>query len=191
MMEINDVNTSALSWKQPNAFRRAFELCWHDDVLATMEWEKPSGSLAVVRSAEGRWTLKRSGFLSPKVTARVAGTDKEAASFRPNWRGEGVLELDESRRFYWVQNDPYWGSRWAFRDELHRPILTVTLNDGLHNILKYEAFVDIDDAVARMPGLSLMAAMGWYVMVLSSGESPQDDEPAADHAFKGLMPCRQ
>ena len=91
MRAIRDITEQGLHWTQPSTFNREYELRAGDEVVATLGWQKTGGSLALARSTEGNWTFKRSGFLSPRVTVRLAGSETEVAVFKPSWRGEGTL----------------------------------------------------------------------------------------------------
>jgi hypothetical protein len=67
------VDATALRWLRIGERPLRFELRAGDALLARLEWQKDSGSLAVATGAEGAWQLKRSGFLNPHVTVRRAG----------------------------------------------------------------------------------------------------------------------
>ena len=60
----------------------AYQLLVGNQHFATMAWQRGSGSIAAVDSSEGRWTLKRRGFLWPGITVRDAATRQELAVLR-------------------------------------------------------------------------------------------------------------
>src|SRR5438445_8993602 len=117
---IRECANQSLKWTQPSAFQREYELRAGDDLLATLRWQKTFGSLAVAASADGTWTFKRSGFLSPKVIVRVPGSESDVAVLQPSWRGEGMLQGPEGRRYQWL-NTSFWCSEWAFANEASDP----------------------------------------------------------------------
>jgi hypothetical protein len=71
------VDRSTLRWLRAEQDRHEFQLAAEDDVVATLRWKSTVGSLAVAESAQGRWTLKRTGFLNPAIGLREADTGKD------------------------------------------------------------------------------------------------------------------
>ena len=71
MKSLRKVGAFALEWSQTSVMSQSYELRGDDQVVATLEWEKLIGSLATARTADGAWTFKRSGFLTPMVTVRA------------------------------------------------------------------------------------------------------------------------
>jgi hypothetical protein len=167
MRTIRDVAGEALRWAQPSAFKREYELRAGDEALATLRWQKTFGSLAVAASADGAWTFKRSGFLSPKVTVRRPGAEAEVAVLKPGWRGEGTLELAAGRRYQW-RNTSFWRSEWAFTDEAGEPLVQFTPEFAF---FKQAAEVKVETRAGSIPDLSLLTLLGWYLMVLMSEDA--------------------
>ena len=97
MKPIRGVAGQPLRWTQPTLLKREYELHAGDEVVATLRWQKTFGSLALAEAADGTWTFKRSGFLRPKITVRVPGSETEVAVFKPAWGGEGTLRLSAGR----------------------------------------------------------------------------------------------
>ena len=162
MQSIRKLAPATLNWVQPKAMKREFELRSKDELFGALRWEKACGSLALAVSADGQWTLKRSGFLNPRVTARLAGSDQDIAVFRPSWTGSGVLELGNGRRFRWVDVN-FWRTEWVFRSEAGEDLVRFKSKDGL---LKLKMQVELAPAAKGLPEVSLLAALGMYLLYL-------------------------
>ena len=68
-------------WHQPQALNRFHQMTVDGREAATLRFVKNwGGSLATAECAQGRWTFKRSGFLSPRITVReCGGVDRDLA----------------------------------------------------------------------------------------------------------------
>lgn len=155
---------------QPHAMARTFELKDGEDVVAELEWKKMFGTLAEGKSEDGSWTFKREGFLSPRVTVRVAGSEDNLATFKPNWKGEGDLEFADGRKFRWAQID-FWGNQWAFISENREPVVRFKPMGGFKSLFKYQSNVEIAEASVKLTELPLLALLGWYIMILMVDDS--------------------
>ena len=136
-------------------------------MLATLRWQKAFGSLALAETASGTWTFKRSGFLRPKVTVRVPGSETEVAVFTAGWGGEGTLSLPNGRSYHW-QSTNFWQSKWAFTDEAGEPLVQFKAEFAF---FKLSAEVNVKPGAVALPDLSLLAVLGWYLMVLLSDDT--------------------
>jgi hypothetical protein len=167
MKTIRDVLEQPLLWTQPSAFQRVFELHAGDDVVGTLRWQKAFGSLALAESSDGVWSFKRSGFLRPKVTVRVPGSETECAAFKPSWGGEGVLRFSDGRCYQW-QHTSIWRSEWAFVNDASKPLVHFKPELAY---FKHAADVTIEPRAVSNPDLSLLTLLGWYLMVLMAEDS--------------------
>jgi hypothetical protein len=154
-------------WVQPDVMDRRYELRAGDAVLGTLCWENLWGSLAKGETAEGRWTLKRAGFLRPRVTVRVAGSDAQAALVTLHWDGNGDVNLADGREFRWTRMS-FWHSEWAFTTTGGEPLLVFRPKFAM---MRSEAEIDIEAQALSSPELSLLALLGWYLMVLINEET--------------------
>jgi hypothetical protein len=154
-------------WVQPDVIHRRYELRASDAVLATLHWENPWGSLATGVTSEGRWTLKRAGFLRPRVTVRVAGSDADAAIVTLHWGGTGDVRLADGHEFRWTHIS-FWHSEWAFTSTSGEPLLVFKPNFAL---MRMEAEIEIRGQSLSLPELSLLALLGWYLMILIHEET--------------------
>jgi hypothetical protein len=168
MRAIREVTQQALRWSQPSTFKREYELRAGDEVLATLRWQKPFGSLALAESTDGTWTFKRSGFFSPNVTVRVPGSETEVAVFKPGWRGtEGTFRFSDGRCYQWL-NTSFWSSEWIFAKEGGEPLIHFKPEFAF---FKQAAEVKVEPGAVPVPDLSLLTVLGWYLLILLSEDS--------------------
>jgi hypothetical protein len=167
MRAIHEVAAQTLRWTQPSALSREYELHAGDEVLATLRWQKTFCSLALAESADGAWTFKRSGFLSPKVTVRVPGSDTEVGVLKPGWRGEGTLRLADGRGYQWV-NTSFWRSEWAFANESGESLIHFKPEVAF---IKQAAEVKVEPRAVAVSDLPLLTVLGWYLILLLSEDA--------------------
>jgi hypothetical protein len=167
MKALRDLVGLELGWAQPERFRRRFELRQEADLVATLEWEKAFGSLATATAADGRWTFKRGGFLSPHVTVRDAGSDSNLAVFRPGWTGSGAVEHASGRRFLWTSAN-FWSTQWEWRLPDGTGLLTFR---RLSVLARMEGQLQVAPVSASIPEAALLACLGWYLLILQSEDA--------------------
>src|ERR1039457_7428043 len=68
--------------------------------IATLRFESSCGSLATGECGQARWTFKRTGFLSPKISVREAGSETNIALFTPGWMGSGWVVFSSGRHYH-------------------------------------------------------------------------------------------
>jgi hypothetical protein len=132
--------------------------------VATLTWAKSRGSLATGESAEGDWTLKRLGFLRPRVTVREAGSDTDLAVLSMNWVGEGAVVFSDGETFQFERSG-FWHPQWSMSDSRGGRLLLLKPDVGWK---KKKADVQIEDAPTPSKRISLLAILGWYVLILIS-----------------------
>ena len=121
MKSLIEIAERQLSWTQPNAFKRNYELRAGDDVAATLDFKSSFGSFATGRSGDGCWTFKRVGFWQTRATIRECERGTEIGSFKNNtWKGGGTLELPDGRRYLATTN--IWQTKLEFQTESETPI---------------------------------------------------------------------
>ncbi len=151
MRLIQEAADQELIWRQPRAMKVHYELRAGDEVLATLEWENAwGGTLAAARTAEGEWTFKRSGFWRPRIGVRPVGSDRDVATFVPDWMGNGILTVEGERTFRWVGKG-FWGLEklWQEREDAP-PLLGFKRVGGL----KSEARVVLSPVAAALPEIA-------------------------------------
>jgi hypothetical protein len=162
MVPIDPRQLSGLEWTQPGAFSRHYELRSGDAVLATLDFVKAFGSLARAETADKAWTFKRSGFFSPRVTARIEDQEMDIATYVPNWSGtKGEFTLPGGRRFL-LKSTNFWGSEWTVSQEPGEVLLRFHAGGVLHHGAK----VDVEPAGRSLADLALLLTLAWYVLTL-------------------------
>jgi len=160
---------SRLSWSQPKALQRTFELREGKRLLGTLSFLKSTGSLAEASMESGDWTFKRVGFLRPRVTVRCRGQETDLAVYHPNgWGSEGDLQLAADRIYAWKPAN-FWATKYNFVDGAGKTI--VAFKPGAEenkwsDLFKFQALVEIDPSASRLEELPLLASLGWYLMIL-------------------------
>lgn len=93
-MKTLPANANEYRWSTRVSPDRCYELRAGDEVCGIVRFAGGCGSLATAETAHGVWTLKRQGFLSPRVTVRPAGSEESTGIFKPAWGG-GVSSFAE------------------------------------------------------------------------------------------------
>ena len=167
-MRLDQVAGHELEWRQPNAFRRIYELTCDGNEVATLRFEKGLGSLATAECGSGKWTFKRTGFLSPQVSVREAGSETDLAIFTPSWTGCGWLAFGSGRR-YRLRQTNFWATEWAFQGEQDgSPAVTLT---GPHNVFKPGGHARVAPSAAESPETPVMLVLIWYLRILMNEDA--------------------
>ena len=121
-----------------------------------------SGSLAKGVTAHGEWTLKREGFLHPRITVRDAGSEMNCAALNLTDGGNGRLNFASGEEFTfstggWMQ------SHWSFVG-------------GGKDVVRFSRDGSSADVEIVNPGvgaekLSVMVLLGWYAPLLAAEEA--------------------
>jgi hypothetical protein len=102
MKSLNDLTATSLEWHQSLTNPPDFELQTKDGVVATLTFLDEEHTLARVKTAEGKWTLKHLGLMNPVVTLREEGGKNSLATFHPHALRHGKLEFVDGAVFDWV-----------------------------------------------------------------------------------------
>ncbi|MCX6628233.1 MAG: hypothetical protein NTW28_11470 [Candidatus Solibacter sp.] len=168
MITLDTAANQPWKWQQPEAFQRFHRMTVDEREGATLRFEKNwGGTLASAVCAQGSWTFKRSGFLSPRITVRAPGSDTDLATFSPKWTGGGELWFSSGRR-YVLKSLSFWGGDWAFEDERGLPVLTL---HGPHGFLKNSGEIRVNTAAADPATLPILAILIWYVRLLMNEDA--------------------
>jgi len=153
-------------WVQPRIARREYELRAGGERLAVLRDVKMSGSLAEADTGDGRWTLKRQGFLGPRVTVRRAGSEDKFATLVFSWLGDGALHMADGRVFGWKRR--FWSRQYCLTTEQGEELVEFK---PIFAFVKGGAKVTIHPSATDISELSLLAVIGWYVMLLGFDEA--------------------
>jgi hypothetical protein len=176
MESLSNATHLKLFWVQPRAMERSFVLRGDEREFASLEFKSSFGSLALAEAADGRWTFKRVGFFNPRVTIRRAGEELDLGVYRPRWTGsEGTLEMG-GRTYVWKTAN-FWATQFVLLDSSGGELLRYkegAQKSKLSDIFKNQAQVEIAPHAWRLPELSLLVMLGWYLIILH-----QEDAAAA------------
>lgn len=158
---------SELAWTRTRPFSRHYRLMAGEEVLATLDRQGWLGGRATSEAADGRWTFRRTGFFPRRTIVRNAEGGTEVATFKDRWLGGGTLELAGGRTFRLVRRG-FWKPVWMFRDVEDHDLIHFRRSFGRRN-----ARVSVESDARNLPELSLLAAVGWYQLVLAAERSTQ------------------
>ena len=149
-----------LKWTQPGTFKKWYELRAGEDLVGTLRFRSMFGSFATGESADGCWTMKRSGMWRPRATVRACDSEVDIASFKDNtWSSGGTLTLADGRQLSAVTG--FWKSKFKFLDEQRNDLISFNLRGVLHE----SSEVDIQPRARTMAELPWMVMFGWYLTV--------------------------
>lgn len=149
-----------LEWKQSAVAQRHYELRAGGEKAAELEFLKMFGTLARGRAAAGTWTLKRTGFLSPIVTARREGEEADCAMYHPNFSAsQGQVRLASGETFEF-RLAGVWSRSAILMDNERREVFRVHLKGD------FSAGAAVEVRLAETPELELLLLLTWYVLVL-------------------------
>ncbi len=170
-----------LQWLQPKGMSRSFELYSGETLVGRLDFQSAFGSLALGVTAEQSWSFKRVGFFNTRVTVRPA-TPPDAparqdapdlAVYRPNWRGEGWIEIASGCKVYWRPAN-FWASRFMFTAQDSSPL--IHFHEGIEHPhfadwFKTQAGVTIEYPARGMPETPMLVLLGWYLIILQEEDS--------------------
>jgi hypothetical protein len=163
MTNISDrgVWSSQLTWGQPTALARMYELKTDDEVAGTLEFHNVSGSLATARVGTRCWTFKRVGFFQSRVVVRACGASPDVAVFRPQtWLGGGTLETTDGKRI--LVDTSFWKSVMRFTLDSGETLATLATSGVFH----LTGTVQINSGSTELEQLPLLLSLGWYLVVM-------------------------
>ena len=169
MESIKNFSNEQLNLIQPKATHQYFELRTQTDLYGTLNFPKSAGSFAEAESADGKWTLKRVGFFHTKITVRNSGEENDIAVFTPNMMvSSGSLMFADGKKFQWHSSN-FWATKFEFKDETGETI--VTFRSGveepkLKDWFKTQARVEISCTEQNPREISLLALLGWYLIIV-------------------------
>lgn len=166
MKHIKNLKGNTLVWSQPKALQRHHVLKVDGSVLATLTWVKTFGSLAEAACSEGKYTLKRGGFLHPYVTIRKLPFENEVAKLQIAFGWNGLLEFNDGWKFT-MQKLSFWKNHWGFIDMNGRLVCRI---EQTSRGLRQSANVLLEKDAKREPRLPLILIVAWYAVILHNDE---------------------
>jgi hypothetical protein len=157
----------SLQWRQPSASHRVYELVSGDQVFASLRFVKALGTLAEVQANGATFSLKRVGFLHPKVTIRKTPFEQDIGTVEMSWRGTGTVTMSNGQR-YVLKRASAWGGKWEVVDDANETLATTKMRRGF---LRNEADVAVEEKGAKNGDLVLLLALGMYISILIQQDS--------------------
>ena len=162
LVPFSSVDRSALRWLRTREKPAEYTLLSGDAPVATLSWQRHGGSLAVAATAEGRWTLKRSGFLGPRVTVRKAASDVSEATLAAHFRRHEISVRGGGA--YRLYHESHILPGWRLTGSGEREVLHIE-PAAEHRALAGGAV--LTSAPANAPDLLLLCVLSWYFIVLA------------------------
>lgn len=173
LVPLSSLDRTALRWLRSRDRPDAFSLLSGDAMAATLEWQQRGGSLATMRSASGEWSLKRGGFLNPRITVRSGEAEVARLAVHLNYHQIDVL----GGRSYRFHRAGVLVPAWQVTSRDGTEVLHVEpVREGRH--LRAGAVVVAPEST-DLPELLLLAVLSWYFIVLAWFE---------DEAIETLVP---
>ena len=164
MKSLDAIGADSLRWEQSGKLES--RLSADGEVAATLKWAKSWGSLATAESSDGEWTLKRAGFLRPRVTLRKIGSDSDFAVLAMNWAGEGQIAFSDSEVLQFKRSG-FWNPEFSMLDSNGTRLLLLKPDSGWKR--KRKAAVEISNVAGSSRNkMALLAIIAWYVVLLIS-----------------------
>jgi len=184
MISIKASGATNLNWVQTGDLETQLkEDSSSDKSFASLKWAKKRGSIATGSAPEGTWTLKRTGFLHPKVTVREAGIDIDIATYKLNWSGYGTLVIpSEGQEVYQFKRFSVWKPDWILSTSGGETVLRISPEMSWKEIgasVQFESTALTKNAKE----LALLAIITWYVLILMM----YDDAGDSTAAFVGAI----
>ena len=152
MIPLSSAVSSELTWSRiPHS--RNYELKLNDEVVGKLVHPSIWSSDFVAETEDGRWTLRRGGFLGTGSEIVDAASQQQIAAFKSAWGGSGALIFADGQSFY-LKCRGWWHPVWSVTTESGQPVLE------LHT---REKTVELP-AGATVPEsrLSLLVLFAWY-----------------------------
>ncbi|MFH1195708.1 MAG: hypothetical protein V1720_08330 [bacterium] len=174
MKSLNSFIGEHLTWVQPKAIKHDYELRDQSEVYGRLVFPKSFGTLAEIESAEGKWTLKRVGFIHTSVTIREDGKEENVGVFKPSgWGSRGTLELTSGKKYEWKLEN-FWATRFEIKDSSGNTVIKYQSgkdDSNISDMFKNQARVSFTEQARNLPELSQLILIGWYLIVMIQMDS--------------------
>ena len=163
LVPFDSVDATSLRWLRRGERPLQFDLLAGERLVATLEWKAHGGTLATARTAQGSWTLKRVGFLSPEITVRSEGSTENVARLTAHLQYHRIELTD--RLTYRFHRAGVLVPAWQVSEESGREILHIEpVRDG--RTLVGGAVLAPEFAPALV-GFRLLLLLSWYFIALA------------------------
>jgi hypothetical protein len=159
MIPFAECSSGNLCWLK--AGHRAYVLECDGLAAGSLRFSGKCGSLATAETANGKWTLKREGFIHPRVTIRTDGSDATVAVFVLSMSGYGRVRVGSHD--YSLHGSSWTGSSWEVREGA-TPMIQFRKEHGNVN-------VTVLDPIRSSEDLALLLMLGRYVRLLADEDA--------------------
>jgi hypothetical protein len=163
MEPITSVDPDLLRWIRVDAEKHEFDLKAGDAIIASLRWKTALGSMATAELADGHRTIKRTGFLNPRITVRDAASGKDLAHLDAH-PSRSTLVLAGGTTYDWHRTGLLVPG-WHFRDRHGNEVLSL---EPVREGLRLEgALIGITEVGRHLPDLALLLLTGFYFIALA------------------------
>jgi len=157
----------AMTWRQPDAWKRLYELRSDRGVAGLLRFSSWLRSDATGQIGDREWRFVRTGFLTHRVEVFEKGSDTRVAEFTERFPGgSGTVALADGRRFEASNNVTL--TEWRLCDSSDVPLVRCHHAGGF---LHTSATVEIRRNSRSMETDAWLVLFGWYLFVLKHGNS--------------------
>ena len=171
---IDLVDRSAMRWLRTSEAAAEYTLLAGDSAVAVVRWSRHRGARAVAETAEGTFTLGRSGFLVPQLTVRRQGSEASVARLT-NRLGHHEVEVGGGGS-YRIKRAGLLLPAWTLTDSGGRELAHV---EPVAEGRRLEGGAVIVSGEVPPRELLLVTILSWYLIVLLWIE---------DEAIEALVP---
>jgi hypothetical protein len=110
--------------RKPDFFKRRYEFCIDEKVVAVLEYEKSFGRKAIATIDNRRWIFNRVGFWKPylEITAEQSPYTKTHLNYSWNFKTE--FRAGDGKN-YFLKQTSYFRSGWTWLDENKTPVIEI------------------------------------------------------------------
>lgn len=157
-----------LRWAKSEAAPRRYELTCGEKAAASLQWARLTGSLATYETTDGRWTFKRTGFFSARITVRAEGSEIDTAIFQPGgWGTSGTLAIVGGPAYVW-RSHGFWRASYEFQDAMGASVIEIAPPTG---VFGRSAEVTIHACAAHAEHAALLPGLAWYLVMMAEEDS--------------------
>lgn len=158
MRRLQEVADQEFVWSHSKGKIHNWVLADDDGIVGALLMEQLHTATAT--DAEEQWTFQLFTGANSRTSITVLTDGHELASFE--WQHEnGVLSFITGQSFIWHATG-FWGTQWEWVDASGKSVLRVTMRPALPTV-KWR--VRVDPAGRTLPEISLLALLGWYILV--------------------------
>jgi len=168
------VEKHELFWEQPSVMDRSFVLRSGEDIIGTLDFTSAFSSLGEATLGGEKWTFRKGGFLSPKVSVRRSGSKIDLAIYEPDWTGtQGEVRFSTGELYNWSVAS-IWGTMYTINREDGLELiayLSGSKKKKFSNIFKQQAQMIIAPEAWQIKELPILVLLGWYLVILHHEDS--------------------